>query len=78
MKYNTYLLQYIGEYLLVDALRRVDLISRHVGIRAVEVDAIDETARSFYLKYGFVPLLDDRHHLFLPIHVIKKLELPPL
>jgi len=70
--------QGLGAHLLIDALRRTVHISEHIGIRAVEVDAIDETARQFYLKYGFVPLLDDQHHLFLPIQVIRKLELPPL
>jgi GNAT superfamily N-acetyltransferase len=70
--------QGLGEYLLIDALRRAAYISRHIGIRAVEVHAIDESARRFYLKYGFVSLTDDRCHLFLPIQVIRKLNLPPL
>jgi len=68
----------LGEFLLVDALRRSAYLAEQIGIRAVEVDAIDETAREFYLKYGFVPLRDDRHHLFLPMQVIRKLKLPPL
>ena len=67
-----------GTHLLMDALHRAAHISEHVGIRAVEVDAIDEAARQFYLKFGFVPLMDDRQHLFLPMHVICQLELPPL
>jgi len=70
--------QGLGEHLLIDALRRAAHIAEHIGIRAVEVDAIDEKARQFYLKYGFVSLLDDRQHLFLPIQVIRNLELPPL
>lgn len=67
----------LGSLLLVDALRRSAEISEQIGIRAVEVDAIDDTARSFYLKYGFRPLLDDPRHLFLPMHVIRKLGLNP-
>jgi len=47
-------------------------------VRAVEVDAIDHSARRFYLKFGFVELVDDRQHLFLPMQVIRKLDLPPL
>jgi len=70
--------QGLGEYLLIDALRRADHISRHIGVRAVEVHAIDEDARHFYLNYGFVSLLDDRRHLFLPMQVIRNLNLPPL
>lgn len=70
--------QGLGEYLLMDALRRANHISQHIGIRAVEVHAINEAAQRFYLKYGFVSLLDDPHHLFLPMQVIRQLELPPL
>ena len=70
--------QGLGEHPLMDALCRAAHISEHIGIRAVEVDAIDEAARQFCLKFGFVPLVDDRQHLFLPMQVIRKLELPPL
>ncbi len=38
-----------------------------LGIHAVEVNAIDEQAKAFYEKYGFVPLLDNAFHLSLPI-----------
>ena len=70
--------QRLGEFLLIDALRRAEYLARAIGIRAVEVDAINEAARRFYEKYGFVSLKDDPHHLFLPMHVIRKLKLPPL
>jgi GNAT superfamily N-acetyltransferase len=67
----------LGSLLLIDALRRAQHLADHVGIRAVEVDAIDESARNFYLRFGFVPLLDDPNHLFLSINVVRKLNLPP-
>jgi GNAT superfamily N-acetyltransferase len=70
--------QGLGEHLLIDALRRANHISQQVGVRAVEVHALDEAAGKFYRKYGFVPLVDDVHHLFLPIQVVRKLDLPPL
>jgi len=70
--------QGLGALLLVDALRRAVDISDQVGIRAVEVDAIDDSARQFYMKFGFRPLLDDPRHLFLPIHVIRNLGLEPI
>jgi GNAT superfamily N-acetyltransferase len=70
--------QGLGALLLVDALRRSLQISEQVGIRAVEVDALDDAARSFYLKFGFRSLLDDPRHLFLPMHEIRKLKLDPL
>lgn len=66
----------LGALLLLDALARSVHVSVQVGVRAVEVDAIDDSARSFYLKYGFAPLADDPRHLFLPMHVIRKLNLP--
>jgi GNAT superfamily N-acetyltransferase len=68
----------LGSLLLIDALRRAQYVSEQVGIRAVEVHAIDETARTFYVKHGFMPLLDDAHHLFLPLETVRKLGLPPL
>jgi GNAT superfamily N-acetyltransferase len=68
----------LGEDLLIDALRRAEYLSQHVGIRAVEVVALDDRARGFYLKYGFVPLLDDPRHLFLPMQAVRRLGLPPL
>ena len=70
--------QGLGSLLLVDALRRSADISLQLGIRAVEVDAINDTARNFYLKFGFRPLLDDPRHLFMPMHEIRKLRLEPL
>jgi len=70
--------QGLGSHLLIDALRRTEYLAEAVGIRAVEVHAIDEAARRFYLKFGFGPLVDDPNHLFLATHVIRKLGLPPL
>ena len=70
--------QGLGQLLLIDALRRTEHLTQQLGIRAVEVDAIDEAARRFYLKFGFTPLEDDPHHLFLPMHVIRKLDLQSL
>jgi len=70
--------QGLGQHLLIDALRRAAHIAEHIGIRAVEVHALNDDARRFYLKFGFSSLIDDQHHLFLPIQVIRKLELPPM
>ena len=68
--------QGLGALLLLDALARSAHVSHQVGVRAVEVDAIGEAARSFYTKYGFTALRDDPRHLYLPMHVIRKLNLP--
>ena len=68
----------VGEFLLIDALRRAEYLANKIGIRAVEVDAINEDAKRFYERYGFLTLRDDPRHLFLPMTVIRKLQLPPL
>jgi ribosomal protein S18 acetylase RimI-like enzyme len=65
----------LGELLLVDALERVVQASEQLGIYAVEVRALNENARRFYLKYGFTALLDDELHLYLPMKTIRKLRL---
>lgn len=70
--------QGLGAFLLVDALRRCVYLADQIGVRAVEVDAIDDVAKAFYLKFGFVPLRDDQRHLFLPMPTIRKLNLPPM
>ena len=57
--------QGLGEMLLVHALRSAQRASEVVGIYAVVVDAFDEEAKKFYLKYGFNELKDDRLHLYL-------------
>ena len=70
--------QKLGEFLLIDALRRAEYLAAKIGIRAVEVHAINESAKHFYERYGFLTLSDDPHHLFLPMCIIRKLQLPPL
>lgn len=60
----------LGEGLLVDALQRAVRLSAGLGVHAVEVDALDDTAAAFYRRYGFVPLLDDPLHLSLPIATV--------
>ena len=70
--------QGLGSLLLIDALRRAELVATQLGVRAVEVDAMDDAARRFYLKFGFTSLLDDRNHLFLSIKAVRALQLPPI
>jgi GNAT superfamily N-acetyltransferase len=68
--------QGLGSLLLIDALRRADRLAEQLGIRAIEVDAIDDAARMFYEKFGFVALLDSPQHLFLPMSIVRKLVIP--
>lgn len=65
----------LGELLLIDALKRATLAAEQLGIYAVEVRALNDSARRFYLKYGFIPLLDDERHLYLSMKAIRKLKL---
>jgi len=67
--------QGLGEHLLLDALARITMVAGEIGIYAVEVYALNESAKNFYLKYGFKPLLDDPLHLYLPLKVLRKLKL---
>jgi len=63
----------LGSYLLMDALARGLKHGQSIAMRAVEVVANNEDARRFYLKYGFVELVDDRMHLYLSMKKVAKL-----
>lgn len=72
---NTIGVPSLGELLLIDALKRATQVSEQLGICAVEVRALNDSARTFYLKYGFTSLVDDEMHLYLPMKTIRKLKL---
>jgi GNAT superfamily N-acetyltransferase len=44
----------VGAFLLEDAIRRSQHAAEILAIRGVVVHAIDEAARGFYLRFGFV------------------------
>ncbi len=46
----------LGEFLLIDALRKSAVSAQSIGAIGVITDAKDEKAQSFYEKYGFVQL----------------------
>jgi GNAT superfamily N-acetyltransferase len=60
----------LGSWLLKQAFVKALQISETTGIYAVLVDAIDEKAKLFYLKYGFISLSCDSLTLFLPLQTI--------
>lgn len=62
----------LGELLLLDALKRCYDASLNIGSMAVVVDPIDEAARNFYLKYGFIDL-PDSGKMFLSMKTIASL-----
>lgn len=57
----------LGARLLEDVLQRARALAREAGICGVEVDALHDNAAAFYARFGFVPLQDSSHHLFLPL-----------
>jgi len=63
----------MGERLLIDALARSYFLSQQIAIFAVLVEAKNESIRSFYEKYGFIPFLEHPLKLYLPMGTIKKL-----
>lgn len=63
----------LGEKLLMDALYRSSELSGQAASTGVVVDALDEEARAFYRKYGFIELPKIYQLLFLPMGTIKKL-----
>lgn len=65
----------LGEDLLIDALSRIMHAADEVGIHAVEVVAVNDSARRFYAKYGFTAMVDDERHLYLPLSAVRKLGL---
>lgn len=61
----------LGETLLVESLRKAAMASTSIGVYAVDLFALHDKAKSFYLKYGFVEMLDEPLHLFLPIETVR-------
>ncbi len=57
---------------LRDGLTRSLDLSDKLGVHAIVVDAIDEQAKAFYERYGFVPLTDQPLSLYLPVATIRK------
>jgi ribosomal protein S18 acetylase RimI-like enzyme len=59
--------QGLGKLLMVDAMKRVQTASELIGVYALLVDAKDDLAKTFYIKYGFISLTSDPMTLFLPL-----------
>ena len=57
----------LGELLLVDAMQRVRAIREHAGVIGLFIDALDEEAKGFYVRYGAVAFMDSPLKLFLPV-----------
>lgn len=62
----------LGEALLVDALFRS--LASEIASYAVVVDARDESASRFYMRYGFQPLEHSHRRLFIPMATVAKIQ----
>ena len=59
-----------GSTLIGEVSRMAVNISQRVGIHAILASAIDDAASAFYKHQGFIPLIDQNNHLYLPIDTI--------
>ena len=64
--------QQLGEFLLFDAMHRSLESSRATASFALVVDAKDNAARAFYLRYGFAVIPSLPMRLFLPMQDIER------
>lgn len=55
----------LGRSLLQEAMLHFGTLSEHAGVRALVVHALDQGARSFYVRFGFEPSPTDELHLIL-------------
>ncbi|MGH7171273.1 MAG: GNAT family N-acetyltransferase [Gemmataceae bacterium] len=65
--------QSLDETLLFHFLRSALDVANTIGVYAVDVQATDEKARDFYLKYGFLSLQDIPLHLYLSMKTIEQM-----
>lgn len=64
--------QGIGALLLRDALLRIVAAAEHVGIRAVVVHAIDDSAAGFYQRFGFKSLTREPRTLMVTLGELRE------
>jgi len=70
--HNAYQGKGLGKALLFDALQRVEEAADIVGVRAVLVHAIDDSARQFYEHFEFDPSPVDPFQLMLLLKDLRK------
>lgn len=63
----------IGQFLLMDALRRSLEAAANIAAMAVLVDATDDAAEAFYRHFSFLPLHERPRRLFLPMKTVARL-----
>jgi ribosomal protein S18 acetylase RimI-like enzyme len=64
--------QGLGKLLMMDSFKRCLMVEKTLGIYAIIVDAQDENACRFYIKYGFRKLKDEHLRLVLSFKAVKE------
>ena len=62
----------LGELLLENALKKALQVSSDVAVYCILVDALNQKAKDFYLKYSFLPLNNSDLTLYLPLDTLKQ------
>ncbi len=58
---------------MFDALKRAARVAEDIGIFLVEIQAVDERAKSIYEHRGFTPMDDEPLKLFMNLKKVRKL-----
>lgn len=64
--------QGLGALMMIHAVCRALRVADSAGIIGLFVDAKDEAASRYYRRFGFIPLPDDPHKLFLPLATLRR------
>jgi GNAT superfamily N-acetyltransferase len=64
--------QGLGKALLKDAILRTLQAAEIAGLKAIFVQAKDQSAEQFYARHGFIPSPGDPLHLFFPLDPLRK------
>ena len=61
-----------GALMMANAIERVLMVSKNLGIIGFLVDAKNESAKQYYEQFGFIPLPDNPLDFFLPIATLQQ------
>ncbi len=65
--------QGFGAVLLIEAMSKALIISENAGVIGLFVDAKDNSAKEYYLQYGFEALQDNDLEMFLPLSLVQQM-----
>ncbi len=62
----------LGQFLLAEALKRVQKVSEEIGVRFIVLDALNDNAAKLYARMGFIQLSTTPSRMILNIAMIGK------